>query len=206
MNYIDPIIIILLAWAAYRGFKKGLVIMVSAFVALIIGIWGAVKFSGLVGRWMAETLHVSTPYLSLVSFTITFIVIVILVNIAAVLVSRLLDAIALGFVNRLLGGVFSVLTMALVMSVFFVILNAFDRRHDFMPEKQIEESMFYKPVADFAPKLFPFLHFKEIVREIENLLVDSTSGRYPFSSPKGPLKTILQEHDPARRMKIPGSG
>ena len=196
MNYIDPIIIILLAWAAYRGFTKGLVIMVSAFVALIIGIWGAVKFSGLVGGWMAETLHVSSPYMSLVSFTITFIAIVILVNIAAFLVSRLLDAIALGFVNRLLGGLFSVLTMALVLSVFFVILNAFDRRHDFMPEKQVEESMFYKPVADFAPRLFPFLHFEDIVREIENLLVENTSGRYPLSSPKGPLKIILQEHDP----------
>ena len=174
LNYIDPIIIVLLAWAAYRGFTKGLVIMVAAFVAIIIGIWGAAKFSGLVGRWLAETLHVSTPYMNLVSFTITFIAIVILVNIAAYLVSRLLDAIALGFVNRLLGGLFSVLTMGLVLSVFFVILSAFDRRHDFMPENQVEESRLYKPVADFAPRLFPFLRFEEIAREIENLLGKTT--------------------------------
>ncbi len=201
MNYIDPVIIVLLAWSLYRGFIKGLVIMVAAFIALIIGIWGAARFSGLVGEWLANTLNVSSPYLSLVSFTITFICIVIAINIAAYLISRLLDAIALGLLNRLLGALFSFVTMALFLSVIFVVLNAFDQRHDFMPEKQIENSLLYQPVADLAPGLFPFLWFENIAREIENLLgttcrayficsivvKNSLKSDYPLFSPKGKL-------------------
>ncbi len=170
MNYIDPIIITLFALAAFRGFSRGLVIMVATFLALIIGIWGAAKFSGLLADWMVNTLNVSSPYLQLVSFTITFIGFVIAINIAAYMLNHLLDAIALGFLNRLLGSLFSILRMALIMSVCFVILNAFNQRHDFLPDEQIENSLFYKPVAEFAPKLFPFLKFESIAVEIEKLL------------------------------------
>lgn len=175
LNYIDPVIIILIAWAAYRGFTKGLVMMVAAFAALVLGVWGAAKFSGLTGEWMTGTLNVSSPYMGLVSFTVTFIVIVIAINIAAWLFSRFLDAIALGLFNRIFGAVFSILSMALVLSVLLVILHAFDQRHDFMPERQVEESALYEPVKNLAPRLFPFLRFEELAREIESLI--SEDGR-----------------------------
>ncbi len=175
MNYIDPVLIILIAWAAYRGLTKGLVMMVASFAALVLGVFGAAKFSGLTGDWMAGTLNVSSPYMGLVSFTITFIVIVIAINIAAWLFSRFLDAIALGLLNRLFGGIFSILSMALVLSVLLVILDAFDQRHDFMPEKQVEESFLYEPVRGLAPRLFPFLKFEDVAREIENLISEGLS-------------------------------
>jgi membrane protein required for colicin V production len=171
LNYVDLIIVILIAWAAYRGFTRGLVIMVATFIALIIGIWGAAKFSGIVADWLVNTVYVSSPYMQLVSFTITFIGIVIAINIAAFLLSRLLDAVAFGFVNRLLGIVFGILKMALLLSIFFVILNAFNERHDFLPKQQIESSKLYEPVADLAPGIFPFLRFEAIAREIELLFV-----------------------------------
>lgn len=169
MNYIDPIIVSLLGWAAYRGFTRGLIIMVATFLALIIGIWGAAKFSGLVAEWLVNTFNASSPYMHLVSFTITFIGFVILINMAAYMLNRLLDAMALGFVNRLLGSLFSILKMALILSVLFVILNAFNERHDFMPENQIENSLLYKPVEEIASDLFPFLKFESIADEIKNM-------------------------------------
>lgn len=144
--------------------------MVATFVALIVGIWGAAKFSGLVADYLFNSLNVSSPYMHLVAFTITFIGFVIVINIGAFLISRLLDAIALGLMNRLLGSLFSVLQMALILSVLFVILNAFNERHDFMPEKQVESSLLYKPVSNLAPSIFPFLRFEVIAREIEKLL------------------------------------
>lgn len=170
LNYIDLIIVILIGWAAYRGLTRGLIIMVATFIALIAGIWGAAKFSGIVAEWLVNTLNVSSPYMHLVSFTITFLGFVIIINIAAYMVSRLLDAIALGFVNRLLGLIFGVLKMALLLSVLFVILNAFDRKHDFMPEDHIRESILYDPVAELAPTMFPFLRFENIANEIRDIL------------------------------------
>jgi membrane protein required for colicin V production len=170
LNYIDAIIIILFAWSAYRGFRRGLVLVVAAFISLILGIWGAAKFSHPVGDWLADTLNVSSPYMNLVSFTITFIIIVIGINIAAYLFSRFLDAIALGLINRLLGSFFNLLKMAFLLSVLFVILNAFDEKHEFMPEEQTGNSLLYKPVSDLAPWVFPFLRFENIADKIDDLL------------------------------------
>jgi membrane protein required for colicin V production len=172
LNYIDLIILLVFAWAAFRGFTKGLVVMVAAFIALIIGIWGAVKFSGIVAGWLVNTMNVSSPYMHLVSFTVTFLGIVIVINIAAFLLSRLLDAIALGFINRLLGVFFGILKMALLLSVLFLIINAINARYEFLPEEEVENSRLYNPVAKLAPGIFPFLKSDTISREIEKLIGD----------------------------------
>ncbi|MGF1584610.1 MAG: CvpA family protein [Bacteroidales bacterium] len=173
MNYIDLIILLVFAWAAFRGFTKGLVVMVAAFIALIIGLWGAVKYSGIVAGWLVDTMNVSSPYMQLVSFTVTFLGIVIAINVAAFLLSRLLDAIALGFVNRLLGVFFGILKMALLLSVLFLVLNSINVRYEFLPEDDVDNSMLYKPVAKLAPGIFPFLQFDTISKEIEKLVGDS---------------------------------
>lgn len=144
--------------------------MVATFIALIFGIWGAARFSDIVADWLVYTLNASSPYMHLVSFTITFLAIVIVINIVAYLLSRLLDVLALGFMNRLLGSAFGVLKMAFILSVLFVIINAFDERHDFMPDKQVESSLLYQPVKELAPGFFPFLQFESIAKEIEKLI------------------------------------
>jgi membrane protein required for colicin V production len=172
LNYLDLIILLVFAWAAFRGFSKGLVVMVAAFIALIIGLWGAVKFSEIVAGWLVNTVNVSSPYMHLISFTVTFLGIVIAINVAAFFLSRLLDLIALGFLNRLLGVFFGILKMALLLSVLFLILNAFNTRYEFLPENDVKNSRLYQPVAKLAPGIFPFLQFETIAREIEKLVGD----------------------------------
>jgi hypothetical protein len=43
------------------------------------------------------------------------------------------------------------------MSVFFVVLNAVDGRRPFLPKERIEESIFYNPISDIAPAIFPII-------------------------------------------------
>ena len=44
MNYIDIIIIAILIWSVFRGFKNGLFIEIASIAALVFGIWGAIRF------------------------------------------------------------------------------------------------------------------------------------------------------------------
>ncbi len=168
MNYIDVIIILLIIWGGYRGFSKGLVMMAAALAALFVGVWGAIRFSHLTAGLLSDTLEISTPYLQLVSFTITFLIIVITITLIAHIISKLLDIIALGFLNRIAGMIFVAVKMGLILSVLFVILNAFDSSHNFMPKDDLDKSRYYDRVADIAPQLFPSLHFREIAKEIED--------------------------------------
>lgn len=157
MNYIDIIITIILLWAAYKGFSKGFVIQAAALVALLLGIYGAIRFSDYTSALLIEKFDLTTKHLKLISFIITFIVIVIAVQLLANLLDRLLKAAALGFLNRLAGLIFSVLKAAFIISILLVVINIFNHRYTFLPEKEVEQSVFYSPLSNFAPMVFPYL-------------------------------------------------
>ncbi|NPA38128.1 MAG: CvpA family protein [Chlorobi bacterium] len=160
MNYFDIIVGLILVFALFKGIKKGLVIELASIAALVLGVWGAVKFSGVTESYLSE--HIDSGYIGLIAFFVTFILIVIGVHILAKLVDKLVSAVALGFVNRLLGGAFSVIKYAFVISVLMAVVNGIDERIDIIPESQKESSVLYKPISDFSLIVFPYLHFDDI--------------------------------------------
>jgi membrane protein required for colicin V production len=140
-----------------RGFINGLVKEVASLAALILGIWGAIKFSTFTAAKLYDYFDMTGRYVGIISFIVTFLVIVIVIHFIGMLVDKLMEAIALGFINRLLGIVFGLLKSVLIMSVVFVVLNAIDSHRSFLPKEKIEKSMLYKPISDIAPAIFPII-------------------------------------------------
>lgn len=157
MNYIDLIIIALLLLGAIRGFTDGFVKELASLLALILGIWGAIKFSSFTAARLSDYFDMSGRYVGIIAFLITFVVIVVLVHFVGLLVDKLVDTMAIGFLNRLAGIVFGAFKTALILSVILAILNGIDAKHPFLPRERIEQSKFYNPVADIAPALFPII-------------------------------------------------
>jgi membrane protein required for colicin V production len=157
MNWIDAVIIIVLIISVITGFINGLVKEVASLAALILGIWGAIKFSGFTAAKLYDYFDMTGKYVGIIAFLITFGIIVVIIHFIGIIADKIVDAIALGFVNRLLGIVFGFLKSVLIMSVFFVILNAIDARKPFLPREKIEESIFYNPISDIAPAIFPVI-------------------------------------------------
>jgi membrane protein required for colicin V production len=157
MNWIDLVIVVILIIAIVRGFTDGLVREVAALAALIFGIWGAIKFSSFTAGKLYEWFDMSGQYVGIISFLITFGVIVIVIHFIGIVADKIIDAASIGFLNRLLGMVFGFFKSVLILSVFFVILNAIDARRPFLPKTAIEVSKFYNPIADIAPAIFPVI-------------------------------------------------
>lgn len=176
MNYIDIIIIIILAWSLFRGFKNGLFIEVASVAALIFGIWGAIRFSGYTQTRLIEFFDMQTEYLGLIAFAITFIGIVVLVHFLANALDKVLKAVALGFVVRILGMVFAALKTVLIMSILLVILSTIDQKINFLPHEKITESRLYRPVADFAPMLFPIIEGNDLRKSFDKLKKRKNEG------------------------------
>ncbi len=162
MNYLDILLAIPLLWALYRGFTKGLIIEVASLAALILGVFGAIKFSWYTSELLVEKLEWTTRYLHLVSFALTFLAIVIGVHLLARIIDQLVKAIALGWINRILGVFFGLIKMAFILSVILVILNVIDRTASFIPQEDKERSVLYEPLSRFAPAIFPYLNFEFI--------------------------------------------
>jgi membrane protein required for colicin V production len=157
MNWIDAIIVIILILSLVSGFINGLIKEVASLAALILGIWGAIKFSTFTAEKLYDYFDLTGRYVGVVAFIITFGVIVVIIHFIGILADKIADAASLGFLNRLLGIVFGLLKSVLIMSVVFSVLNALDARRPFLPKETIEQSKFYNPISDIAPAIFPII-------------------------------------------------
>ena len=157
MNWLDAIIVVVLILSLVTGFINGLVKEVASLAALILGIWGAIRFSSFTAGKLYDYFDMTGRYVGIIAFLITFGLIVVLIHFIGILANKVVNAASLGFINRILGIVFGLLKSVLIMSVFFVVLNALDARRSFLPKKTIEESKFYNPISDIAPAIFPII-------------------------------------------------
>jgi len=165
MYYLDIIMGIFLVLSAFTGFSKGFIEELAGLIALILGIWAAIHFSGLVAGYLTNHLHFTFQHLSIASFLITFVIVVILVHVVGFVVSKIIKSASLGFLNRLAGFGFGVIKGALILSVILGVFNRIDDDvHIISPQKKAE-SRLYEPIRNFAPRIFPFLDFWD---EFEN--------------------------------------
>lgn len=157
MNYIDLVLGILLILGAISGFSKGLIAEVASIAALILGIWGAIEFSYVTSDFLTENFQLKTDYLNIISFVVTFVVIVILVHIVGSTVNKMIDTIMLGWINKLAGLIFGLLKSALILSILLVIFDKIDRDVKILPKEAKIESRMYEPIRSLAPSIFPFI-------------------------------------------------
>jgi membrane protein required for colicin V production len=157
MNWIDLIIIVLLILAVLRGFTNGFVKEVASLLALVLGIWGAIKFSSFTAGKLYDWFDMTGQYIGIISFLVTFVAIVVIIHFIGVLADKVVSAITLGFLNRLLGMVFGLIKDVLILSVIFTVLNIIDAHHHFLPKEKIAESKFYMPISDIVPAIFPVI-------------------------------------------------
>ena len=159
MNYLDIILLILLLLSALNGFKNGFVEELAGLVALILGILAAIKFSAVLGGYLTDTFQWDGKYVNILAFIGIFIFVIILINIIGALISNLLKAIKLNFINRLAGLLFGALKGIIILSVFLVVINKIDQDVHLIPVEAKNNSRMFEPVKDFAPSVFPFLDF-----------------------------------------------
>lgn len=159
MNYIDIVLGLLLVFSAISGFRKGLVVELASLAALVLGIWGAIEFSYVTSEFLVENFDMQTKYLNIISFILTFVVIVILVHVIGSVVNKLVETVMLGFINKLAGLAFGILRAALILSIILVVFDKIDEDVQILSPEAKSESRLYDPIRNFAPAIFPFIDF-----------------------------------------------
>ncbi len=169
MNSIDIILGIILIYAFYRGIRKGLFATLASLIGLIAGVYGAIHFSHFAANLLSKTLQWSPELINLTAFGITFLIILIVVNLAGKILTKIADFATLGLVNTILGGVFNTLKIAFICSVIFMFLNASTNISGLLITSQKKESsLLYQPVATIAPLLLP-----NIIKEVDKLQINT---------------------------------
>ncbi|MGV6831933.1 MAG: CvpA family protein [bacterium] len=167
MTVIDIVLGALILFGLVRGFMKGLFVEVASLVALVAGVYGAIHFSNYAADFLTERVEWSTQTINITAFAITFVVIVMAISLAGKALTKLADFAALGVLNKLLGGVFGALKIALILSVVLMAFNNINKTLPFVDDETINDSVLYEPVRSLAPMIFPNVVGEDEAKESE---------------------------------------
>src|SRR5690606_7692052 len=127
MGILDIIIGLLLLYGLYKGIRNGLFVELASLIALIAGLYGAIHFSYIVGEYLSKNMEWNERYVNTTSFLITFILIVLVVNMAGKLLTKIADFAMLGLLNKIAGGIFGALKVAVILGALLIF---FDRTNN----------------------------------------------------------------------------
>lgn len=158
MNFIDLILGGMIVAGFVRGLMKGLFVEVASLVALIAGMYGAIHFSYYAGDFLKDSFETwDEKYINLAAFAITFIIILVLITLAGKLLTKIADFAALGILNKLLGGAFGGLKMAVIAGAVLIFFDKTNNTMEFVEKEKIEASILYKPVKEIGGFVFAFV-------------------------------------------------
>lgn len=166
MHLIDIIIGVPILWAIYKGLKKGLIVEVTGLVALLVGIYGAIKLSAAAAVVLRENLNFDSEYMPIIAWAATFIAIVLAVNLIGKMVEKVVDMASLSFLNKLGGGLLSAAKVGIIVSMILGGINSLDQQMRILPDDLHDTSMLYAPVSSLAPTILPVIKENEWAQAI----------------------------------------
>jgi membrane protein required for colicin V production len=186
MNYLDIIFCIPLLWGFWKGFQKGLIIEIATLAALLLAVWGGIKFSDYMAGVISSNFEVSEKYLPVVAFGVTFLLIVVAVYAIGKLVERFVDLVAMKMVNKVAGGAFGMAKFGVILSVLLVIVNSYDEKAGFISQELKDGSLLYAPMSEVALTVVPALQnsqlFEDVAAEASALNEEVSADSMPTDS------------------------
>jgi membrane protein required for colicin V production len=151
---IDIIIAIPLLIGALSGFRKGLILEIAGFLALILGLIGGIKLLDFGIRFLSENFHIQSSWLPVIAFLLIFIVIILIVHSIGWILKKMMSLIFLGWIDRISGAVLGVLKWAFTVSALIWLFSHIGME---ISEQNKADSLLYPYVVAFAPKVFSWI-------------------------------------------------
>ena len=165
---IDVVFFIVLLYAIFKGFTKGLIVGIFSLLAFIIGLAAALKLSSVVANYFAASTASSAKWLPVISFLLVFIAVVLIINIGARIIQKSLQLAMLGWIDKI-GGIF---LYCLIYTIIFSVILFFAEKVSIVDAATIADSRMYHFVSPWGPavidnlgKIIPV--FKGLFNELQ---------------------------------------
>lgn len=155
MNFMDVFLCVGLIFGIIGGFRKGFFVELASLVALLLGIFIAIKFSYLMKTYLESHGFSGSVTVSVAAFALTFIAVVVGISILAKFFTKMADFTNLGWANNLLGAVFGLLKSILMLSILLNLLQKVNFDYTFVTQKTITESKLHAPVQKVSQMIYP---------------------------------------------------
>lgn len=157
MNWLDILLAVPMVWGLYKGLTSGFIMEISRLVALIAGVYLAVRFAQELSEYLYKNTDLTNDFLPIISFAIIFVGVILLVHLFAKTIEKLAKAVALGWANKAAGALFGVFRMTFILSILIMMLTRFELLNKFNSGQAAKASFLYLPVTQVAPFILPIL-------------------------------------------------
>ncbi len=157
MNFLDIILILCLIWAVWSGARKGFFVQLGGIVAIVLGIWLAVRHSAGLGVWLDGKLGVNGEIAYYAAFALIVIACLVLIGLAGWLVGKIFHLVGLGILNRLGGVVLSLAKTVLILGALLMAFQAINRHANLVNQSRLDNSLLCGPIVRATDAALPFL-------------------------------------------------
>ena len=157
MATLDIILLICFIPGIIRGISKGFLEQALALAGVVLSVWAAFRFSGLVCTWLKPYLDLSETTLNVVSFFLILVAISLVVLLVAKLLTKVLELAMLGWLDKTLGLVFALAVNALVIGLFIVLFETVNLQCHRVNPETLDQAIVYTTLRDLCYLVFPYL-------------------------------------------------
>ena len=155
--------------AVFKGYSRGLIVAIFSFLAIIIGLAAAIKFSVLVSGWLQTNTNIGAQWLPFISFAAVMIGVIILVRWIAKIIQASVELVMLGWLNKI-GGI--ILYLLLYTMVYSIILF-YATQMNILKSETVQASQTYALIEPWGPKVIEFMGsvipvFKDMFQDLQN--------------------------------------
>ena len=166
MATIDIIILIIVGLGFLFGIKKGFIKQLATLLGVIAGLLAAKILYVSLAEKISPILNDSVTLSQTIAFIAIWIAVPLAFSLIASMLTKALEIVSLGWLNRLLGAVLGALKYLLLLSILISVIEFIDSDNKLINRTSKEESVLYYPMKDFAGLFFPAA--KQVTEQILN--------------------------------------
>ncbi|OKL41142.1 CvpA family protein [Pontibacter flavimaris] len=156
MSTFDFFLAIPIAYGAFMGFRKGLLLELVSLVALVLAILGGLKLLDTALPLMAGFIGDAHGLLPYVTFLVVFVGIILLIHLSGLLLKKVIDFTPFGLFDNVLGSILGALKWCLALSL---LLYVSDMAGISVSKDTADASMVYPVVLKTTPYALDILSY-----------------------------------------------
>lgn len=157
MNILDIIILVCFLPGIIKGVSKGFLEQALTFIGMFAAVFCAFRLRALACEWLEPRLNMSETLLNVTAFALILVGVSLLALLIAKLLTKVIEMMMLGWLNRLLGALMACLTTLIVLGVAIVLFDTINLKFDLVHSPVLDSSVLYAKIKDLAYIAFPYL-------------------------------------------------
>ncbi len=168
MEVIDIIILILIGVGVIQGLMKGSMKELASVVGFVAGLLLARALFGTVAEQLAPALGTSITIAQILSFILIWVAVPIGCSLVASVLTKALEVVHLGWLNRLAGAMLGAVKMMLLVGIGIYVLEYIDPKSEMVSKTTKKASVLYTPMKELVDQCLPVV--KDVTDDIKEVI------------------------------------